>query len=207
MMVLANGPNTVEFYDQDAQALAHRYDAVAFEAVHADLVRFLPPAGANVLDIGAGSGRDARAMAARGLCVTAVEPSPAFRTLASDNDGIQWIDDRLPELALLRTDDRSYEFILCSAVLMLLPASQLSASFTALAALLDVDGKLAISLRDPVVGEPAHLVHVHADDAILKAATGAGLAVVVQGIAPDALGRTTHRWRTFVFAVPRHPSR
>lgn len=206
-MALADRPDTVDYYDQDAQAFARRYDAVAFDAVHASLVRFLPPAGANVLDIGAGSGRDARAMAARGLCVTAIEPSPAFRALASDDDGVHWIDDRLPDLASLRVDDRRYEFILCSAVLMLLPATQLAPSFTAMAALLDVDGKLAVSLRDPVDGEPVDLVHVHPDEVILSAAVGAGLSAVAQAIAPDALGRPMHRWRTFVFAAPHSLSR
>lgn len=200
-MALADRPDTVDYYDQDAQTFARRYDAVAFDAVHAGLLRFLPATGANVLDIGAGSGRDARAMSARGLCVTAVEPSPAFRALATDDDGVDWIDDRLPELAALRANDRRYDFILCSAVLMLLPATQLAASFTAMAALLAIDGNLAVSLRDPVAGEPADLVHVHSDDAILEAAAGAGLGLVAQAMAPDALGRPTHRWRTFVFAA------
>ncbi len=52
------------------------------------------------LDIGAGSGRDARALAAHGLNVTAVDHPPDFVLSGRRaTSGIRWIDDRLPDLA------------------------------------------------------------------------------------------------------------
>lgn len=70
----------VAYYDQLAADFASRYDTVTFEAVHPNLSKHLPSLG-RVLDVGSGSGRDARGLAARGLHVTAVEPSAAFRRL------------------------------------------------------------------------------------------------------------------------------
>src|SRR5690606_2962518 len=94
LMSLTDAQDAVAFYGRDVEEFAQRYDAVAFEAVHAGLIDLLPPRGAAVLDIGAGSGRDARALAAMGFKVTAVEPSEAFRERSSQDRSIVWIDDR-----------------------------------------------------------------------------------------------------------------
>lgn len=198
-MGITDPQDAVEYYDQDAQAFARLYDAVTFDSVHPDVGGLLPAAGAAVLDIGAGSGRDARALAARGFRVTAVEPSAAFRKLAQNSEGVAWVDDRLPDLSSLRAEDQRFAFILCSAVLMLLPRHQLAQSFAALAHLLMAGGILAINLRNPVPGEPAKLVHLHSDDDILTAAEDAGLGLVRQDNASDVLCRQGHSWRTFVF--------
>lgn len=198
-MALTDPRDAVEYYDQDAAAFARRYDDVTFESVHPDVATVLPAAGAEVLDIGAGSGRDARALSARGLRVVAVEPSAAFRRLASQDTAIEWIDDRLPDLSSLRTRDRRFAFILCSAVLMLLPRHLLPPSFNAMGDLLAAGGILALNLRNPVAGEPAELVYSHNDEDILAAARGAGFDLIRHNVASDALGREDHRWRAFVF--------
>lgn len=202
-MALTDPQDAIEYYDQDAPAFAQRYDGVTFESVHADVASWLPAVGAAVLDVGAGSGRDARALAMRGLRVVAVEPSAAFRQLAQGpkDHGIEWIDDRLPDLSSLRAEDRRFAFILCSAVLMLLPQHLLSPSFGAMAQLLETGGILAINLRNPVSGEPAELVYAHSDEQILAAAREAGLGLIRQNVASDALGRESHRWRAFIFST------
>ncbi|MES0198870.1 class I SAM-dependent methyltransferase [Mesorhizobium sp. M0011] len=199
MIAHTKSQDSVEYYDRHARAFARRYDGVTFDSVHPDLAGFLPAAGAAVLDIGAGSGRDARALAARGLEVTAVEPSAAFRQLAQNNGKVEWIDDRLPDLARVRAQNKRYAFILCSAVLMLIPAQQLGRSFAAMASLLEPHGTLAIALRNPVPDEPAGLAHMHPDPIVLSAAKSEGLCLVRQNVASDALNRQEHRWRTFVF--------
>ena len=199
-MALTDPQDAVDYYDQDAPAFARRYDGVTFESVHPGLADLLPAAGAAVLDVGAGSGRDARALAARGLQVTAVEPSTAFRRLAWKDRHIVWIDDRLPALSSLRANDQRFAFILCSAVMMLVPQHGLAPSFAAMSHLLEAGGILAINLRNPVEGEPAELVYAHSDEDILDASRQAGLGLIRQDVASDALGREGHRWRTFVFA-------
>ena len=205
-MALTDPQDAVDYYDQDAPAFARRYDGVTFDSVHPGLAGLLPAAGSAVLDVGAGSGRDARALAVRGMKVIAVEPSAAFRQLVRKDARITWIDDRLPDLWSLRTAEQRFAFILCSAVLMLLPSDQLIPSFAAMADLLEGDGKLAVNLRNPSAGEPVDLVHAHSDDAILSAADEAGLDLVRQDTASDALGREGHCWRTFIFSLKHSPA-
>jgi SAM-dependent methyltransferase len=188
------------YYDRDAEAFAARYDAVQFAAVHPLLARYLPESG-RVLDVGAGSGRDARAMAARGLDVTAAEPSAGLRAIASaKSPGIRWIDDRLPGLANLREDEGQFDFILCSAVLMLIAPEELAPSFAAMARLLTPSGRLGLNLRVPAAGEPGNLFFAHSDEAVLAAARASGLVAIDRGVAGDAIGRVAYRWRSFVFA-------
>lgn len=193
-------------FDRKAAALAERYDSVPFEAVHAALDAHLPAAPARVLDIGAGSGRDARALAALGHQVVAVEPSAAFRNLAASSrtaPKIEWIDDRLPNLKSLASRAGQFRFILCSAVIMFLPARDIGASFAAMADLLTDDGVLAISVRDPAPDEPSGVIHRHSDGELLAAAARAGLRLVDQSERADALGRAAHSWRSLVFAKER----
>nr|WP_277998375.1 class I SAM-dependent methyltransferase [Sphingomonas liriopis] len=154
----------------------------------------------NVLDVGAGSGRDARALAAMGHRVVAVEPSEAFRSVAvREGDRLRWVDDRLPDLPHLVAEAQRFRFILCSAVLMLVPATRLERCFTTFATLLTPGGALAVSLRAPAPGEPADVFHAHADADVVEAAETAGFRLTEQATPPDALGRQTLRWRSFVF--------
>ena len=122
--------------------------ALTFEQVHSSWLGLLEsrsPGGA--LDIGAGSGRDAVALNARGWCVTAVEPAKGLRMVGrAKNTAIQWLDDRLPALARL-DDKQQFDLILLSAVWMHLPAPERPEAFTRLRQLLRPDGMVVISLR------------------------------------------------------------
>ena len=193
-------------FDSEAAALAARYDSISFEDVHGALGAYLPASPAKILDVGAGSGRDARALAALGYHVVAVEPSASFRALATKQgtDGrVEWIDDRLPHLRSLAPHAGQFHFILCSAVIMFLPERELGASFATMAELLTKDGVLAMSVRDPAPDEPKGLIHCHADGELLAAAAKARLLLVEQSERSDALGRAANRWRSLVFAKER----
>lgn len=198
MMAVSERSEAVDYYNRDAAGFAARYDSVSFEAVHPLLARYLPVGGA-ALDIGAGSGRDARALAAHGLDVTAVEPSVGLRSIGvASASGIRWIDDRLPDLARI-TDFGRFDLILCSAVLMLVPPTDLTKSFMTMAALLAPSGRIAINVREPMSGEPADIFFAHSDDEILTAVATAGLVCLDRAEAGDALGREPYRWRSFIF--------
>lgn len=56
----------VAWYDKNAGAVAALYEQVAADAVHGWLAGLLPKEQATVLDVGAGSGRDATWLAAQG---------------------------------------------------------------------------------------------------------------------------------------------
>ncbi len=199
-MSLSDHLDAPDYFNRDAAVFAARYDSVSFNAVHPLLSRHLPASG-QALDIGAGSGRDARAMAARGLEVTAVEPSEGLRAIGEANShGIRWIDDRLPRLARLGGTGEQYDFILCSAVIMLLAPADLYPAFISMAELLGEGGKLGLNLREPGASEPAELFFAHTDADVLAATRSAGLVCIDRGEAGDAIGRSAYRWRSFVFA-------
>ena len=110
----------------------------------------LPQSSASVLDIGAGSGRDAAWLAANGHDVIAVEPSAPMRAAAAslhDNPAINWIDDRLPALGAVSRSGLSFDLILLSAVWMHVPESDRPRAFRKMINLLRPGGLMAITLR------------------------------------------------------------
>lgn len=54
--------STFHFYNQNAGSLAEQYDSTTFEQVHTSWQAFWYLVGDRVLDVGAGSGRDAKWM-------------------------------------------------------------------------------------------------------------------------------------------------
>jgi DNA repair protein RadA/Sms len=77
------------------------YESLAFEEAHGPILDLLPATPGRVLDVGAGSGRDAAWFAYRGHAVVAVEPSDNMRRQARERHAdprIRWIDDALPGL-------------------------------------------------------------------------------------------------------------
>ncbi len=196
--------NLVSAHYADAAArLKDRYASVRFEDVHGPLLPYLPVPGAWVADIGAGSGRDAEALAERGYRVAAVEPSAAMRRHAGLTDarkGVRWFDDRLPDLADLRATGILFKFILCSAVLIHVAPDDLERAFQSLADLMAPGGHLAVSLRSPRGDDRPGVYSEHSPPSILAAAEGAGLRLVEQGTSRDALSREDIAWRWSVFA-------
>lgn len=85
-------------YAGAADLLTVRFDEIDAATLYAPVADWLPPAPARVLDIGAGTGRDARWFAQLGHSVTAVEPVDALRT-GDEEDAITWVSSSLPDLA------------------------------------------------------------------------------------------------------------
>ena len=77
------GNQAIAYYDRHAVELADSYEGISFEDTHPALAQVLvgkPPL--RVLDIGAGTGRDAAAIARLGHRVVAVDPSTKMLKLA-----------------------------------------------------------------------------------------------------------------------------
>src|SRR3954454_23564265 len=90
------------WYDAHAGELASSYEAVDPEQLHSWFADLLPTAPSLVLDVGAGTGRDAAWLARKGHSVVAVEPSAGMRGQAEilhAGAGITWMEDQLPALA------------------------------------------------------------------------------------------------------------
>ena len=125
--------DSIGWYDANAETISARYESVTSEAVHDWLRDLLPRDSASVLDIGAGSGRDAAWLAANGHDVVAVEPSASMRTAATALHGssaINWFDDRLPALDKVSRSGLSFDLILVSAVWMHVPGERPAARFS-----------------------------------------------------------------------------
>ncbi len=154
-------------YAKEAPELIARYEALPFEAVHGPLARFFPKPPASVLDIGAGTGRDAAAFAAMGHDVVAVEPTAPLREAAialHTGAGVEWIDDALPDLSVVRALDRRFDLALMTAVFMHLDAEERRRAAPALASLIAPGGRLLVTLRHGPVPEGRRMFEVSADE-------------------------------------------
>ncbi len=141
-----------EFYKDPGQArdLAARYNALSFEDVHKCWRKHWPAKGLRVLDIGAGSGRDALWFAKQECEVFAVEPSDALRELGMQHTkghDVTWLSDELPALKHIIALGIRFDLILISAVWMHIPRGQRDRAMRKLSSLLSVNGKLVITLR------------------------------------------------------------
>lgn len=200
--MIAEPPSAVSHYDSAPDVFGARYSSARFEDIHHNLLRYLPGSGAAVLDVGAGIGRDAAALAARGYLVTAIEPSLPLQRWGRehyDQNGITWATDSLPRLASLDAMEGSFEFILCSAVLIHLAPGEIDECFNTLARLLSVGGRLGVSVRHAISSDLPGIFFNHEDAALIAAAKNAALMLVEHARSSDALGRAEVNWRSFVF--------
>jgi len=138
------------WYDAHAPDLVERYEAVDPVALHGWLRGLLPKAPGAVLDIGAGSGRDAAWFSSQGYDVIAVEPSNGMRSEGQrlhPDPRIRWISDELPELSVLGPLAISFDVVMMTAVWQHVPPGQRDRAFRKVAVLLRSGGLLAVSLR------------------------------------------------------------
>jgi protein-L-isoaspartate O-methyltransferase len=194
-------PSESDPYEADAAAFVRRYESVTFEDVHHSIIDLLPKHPSLVLDVGAGSGRDAAALATLGHGVYAVEPSSALRAAAQRihrEPGIVWVDDALPDLSRLKALAVRFDFILLSAVWMHVRPGERKRAFSSLVLLLGHSGRLAISLR---LGPPdleRQMYRVSLTE-ITRLGREHGLSTVRISEQKDRLGRTDLYWVTVVF--------
>lgn len=189
----------ISYYNKNAGELAKQYNSLSFESVHKSWKKYWPEKGANVLDVGAGSGRDAKWFSNQGCFVVAVEPASMLRQLAILNspNPIIWVDDSLPDLVSVRELSHQYDLILLSAVWMHLTTQQRADSLRILSLLLSDTGKLAITLRHGSFGDERETYGVSLTE-IENMGRKLGLSVchVVDG--EDALNRPEVSWQSVI---------
>jgi SAM-dependent methyltransferase len=194
----------IPHYEQHAARLVDQYESLSFQDVHAGLLDMLPAPGATVLDVGAGSGRDAAWFAANGYDVVAVEPSDAMLTHARTlhpSSRIHWISDSLPDLANVRRLGLSFDLILLSAVWMHIPPAARQRSLRKLATLLAPKGRIAISLRLGAPDTERAMYEVSLSE-LSHLAQQFGLRLVRTNDSQDKLGRSEVSWTNVVLGLP-----
>lgn len=203
-MVSTGRPLMSDVYSRDAQRFFEQYQSLRFEDVHHNWLTHLPQQPGFALDIGAGSGRDAAALAARGWDVLAVEPAEGLRELgeqATQGLSVQWLNDRLPDLSQVRALSYRFQLILVSAVWMHLPPRHRERAFRILTELLAPGGVLVVTLRyGPDDGE-RKFYKVSAQELELLARQRALVSLSVER-AEDRLQRDEVWWETLVFRLP-----
>ncbi|MGS0683097.1 class I SAM-dependent methyltransferase [Shewanella sp. 125m-7] len=238
---------TANFYNAHAAKLAAQYDSKSFKEVHASwfhhladifvshvksnqspllaslsekarLTNMRDNVQVNVLDIGAGSGRDVKYLAEQGalnqtVAAYAIEPAVELAAIGkrvTQNLNVTWLEDSLPELnalakldALAKTDALvttrlRFNLILLSAVWMHIPALERLQSLNRLTQLLEPTGKLVITLRHGPSGDEREMHQVSIAELATMSAK-VGLTIIDSVTAEqDKLGRAEVHWETVV---------
>lgn len=187
-----------EGYGETAAKLVGPYQTIAFEEVHADVLHLLPVAPCRILDIGAGTGRDAAALAARGHTVTAVEPTPELRNHGKALHAawpITWIDDSLPDLDLVHGP---FDLVMLTGVWMHLDLEQRQRAMPRVAGLVAPGGVMPMRLRHGPVPKGRRMFDVSIEETA-QLAEGCGLSAIHRGQRPGLFGVPDVHWSVVVF--------
>jgi SAM-dependent methyltransferase len=198
-------PSGTEGYAEAAGALFRSFEGVAFADVHRTILPLLPTSPARILDVGAGSGRDAAALAAMGHRVVAVEPVAELRARAAaahPSPRIEWLDDVLPELPRLSGSPDRFDLVMLTGVWMHLDPAQRARAMPAVARLVAAGGAAIMTLRHGPVPAGRRMFDASADETVALAAR-AGLEVTLRLEGqPSAYARADVTWTRLAFSRP-----
>lgn len=191
-------------YTQQAECFFDQYQSVRFADVHRSWLGHLPAQPGFAIDVGAGSGRDACALADMGWDVLAVEPSAGLRRLgglASVGKNVQWLDDALPELGKVRAMGYRFNLILVSAVWMHLRPADRERAFRILTELMAPGGLLVITLRHGP-DDLQRNFHAVSSQEFEVLARNRALVTVDVSAESDIFNRPGVSWQAMVFRLP-----
>jgi SAM-dependent methyltransferase len=189
-------------YAREAPELLKTYEAISVEDVHRPVWHLIPKIPARLLDIGAGTGRDAAAFAAMGHRVLAVEPVDELREGARrlhSSPRIDWLADGLPDLSATRARGETFDVVLATAVWMHLDEGQRARAMPAVASLVAPGGVLILSLRHGPIPPGRRMFDVSAQETIALAARE-GLSVLVNTVTESVqAGKADVTWTRLAF--------
>lgn len=160
-------------YAEEVDQLFIRYESRDPEGIHKPWAHFLPKPPARILDIGAGTGRDAAWFASLGHSVLAVEPTDALRIGAGKlhpEPEIEWLDDILPGIPHVLARGETFDLILMHAVWMHLTENERAEGMANIASLLKTGGRIAMSQRHGPVPAGRRMFDVSGEETIALAA-------------------------------------
>lgn len=194
----------MSIYHNKADEFFHQYESVSAEDVHQHWLMLLNNTKpGKALDVGAGSGRDARFLADWGFVVTAVEPADALREQAqklSEHLPIQWLSDLLPDLPKVQVLQQQFDLVLLSAVWMHLSPAERSQALPVLHSLLVPGGLLVLTLRHGSFNDGRQSYPVSSAEIfrLIQQQQLTLTPILISDLATDALGRSDVAWQTVV---------
>lgn len=192
------------YYSKNADEFLRQYESLSPASVNREWADFIPERRAQILDVGAGSGRDSAWMASMGHAVVAVEPADGLRKkamAAHPNPSIRWIGDSLPALESVLALRLRFDLVLVNAVWMHVAPAERECAFGNLRGLLSPGGRLVITLRHGPSPDQREMHPVHCGE--LAALSGRfAMDVALNAETGDKLGREAVSWSTMVFSIP-----
>lgn len=197
--------DVIAAYDLAAQRLVPEYESLTFEQVHNPVFDLIPRSGICVLDVGAGSGRDA-AWFAKGEnnTVLAVEPSGALRTAGQDKHAaanIRWLEDSLPGLDKVVRAKLTFDLIWLSGIWIHVPRGSRNRAFRKLVTLLRPGGSMMISIRQGAPPPDRPIAPISGAE-VEELARHFGLQIVHKTTSADAAGRLDVAWEVLWLRLP-----
>ncbi len=200
-----------EGYAEEAAELLQRYESIPAADTHGAVLHLIPTAPSRILDIGAGIGRDAVWFASLGHRVVAVEPTDALRLPAMalhPLPQIEWLNDSLPDLALLLARGERFDLVMLTGVWMHLDGEQRRRAMPNLAALVSAGGIAIMTIRHGPVPAGRRMFEVPAEETI-ELARMQGLQPVLNLRTESIQARNRAAgvtWTKLAFARARQPS-
>lgn len=130
--------------------LVARLEAISSDQLFALVRAHIPDRPGRVLDVGAGTGRDAAWLAAQGHGVVAVEPVVPLRQAAKalhPSARIQWVDDILPALPRTHALGQTFDLVMLIGVWHHLDTAKRQLALSSLRSLTADNGRVVISIR------------------------------------------------------------
>ena len=159
-------------YADESADLLQRYESFPSETVHAHWRDLFPSQPGRVLDIGAGTGRDAAWLVGLGHSVLAVEPTDALREGAMalhPEPEITWLKDALPHLEQTTARNETFDMVLLNAVWMHLTVEERATGFPILVSLMAPGARLFMTQRHGPIPEGRRMFEVSAAETIAYA--------------------------------------
>ncbi len=159
-------------YDRFVSCFIESSQSLAFNESCKDIIPFLPPISARVLDAGAGAGQNSAALAELGDSVVAVEPMIEFLDAARSkytNLPITWLNGSLPMMECVGAAPKKFELILVIGVWHHLNETERELAMERFASLLNSGGICALTLRNGPPGMGSHVYPTNASQTVKQA--------------------------------------
>ena len=172
--------DVLQGYAEAAASIVPRFEQISSLLLYRPVADLLPSRPSKILDIGAGTGRDAAWLVDDGHDVVAVEPVDELRDAGiaiHRNENIEWLKDRLPHLCSIIDRKRHFDCVLLSAVWQHVEYDQRPPAMRNLSDLTASGGILIMSLRNGP-GNPSRRVYEPRVEDTIAAALQAGFELV-----------------------------